>query len=239
MTWKIPPDLHREIGSGPLCFFSDHSIGSRDGIIPRYADSHACVRCVSSLVEGRLTLDVHRIHREHRRKFLEFWAFVEIGEPDECWHYRGTVRRGNGRNSGYPLFPMRRHYQRKTIGYSPCTVAIWFSWGDIGRLPSTRLCSTLNCCNPLHYRIRGVPHFYHRQKFSLIEFEYGIRKINHETGLYLQATKELKPQRFKAWETKCKEWLDYRLSYLDDDGNDAEETAIDLGGDSTETDDLD
>lgn len=232
----MPPDLHREIGSGPLCFFADHSIGSRDGVIPRYADSHACVRCVSSLVEGRLTLDVHRIHREHRRKFLEFWSFVEVGEPDECWHFHGRPRPAS--HNRYPLFPMRRFWETTTRGYSPAKVAVWFSWGDTGRLPNHRLCNTQNCSNPLHYRVKGVPHFYHRKKLALIEFEYGIRKITHETGLFLQATRELKPERFREWEQHSKAWLDFRLSYLDPD-DPPEDLVVELQGEDSETDHLD
>ena len=59
--WALPPDLHQRTVGGPLCYFRDHNLGSRDGRIPRYDDSHACVRCVSALMEGRLSLDVHRI----------------------------------------------------------------------------------------------------------------------------------------------------------------------------------
>ena len=62
--WALPPDLHTKIESGPICFFHEHSIGSRDGQIPRYSDSHACVRCVSALTEGRLSLDVHKIEMD-------------------------------------------------------------------------------------------------------------------------------------------------------------------------------
>ena len=89
--WPIPPDLHSEIEGGPFCPFHEHSLGSRDGRIPRYTDSHACVRCISALTEGRLSLDVHKIHRTFRRRFLEFWSFVEIGDPDECWNWHGNT----------------------------------------------------------------------------------------------------------------------------------------------------
>ena len=74
--WPIPPNLHSKIEGGPVCFCKDHSIGSKDGRIPRYSDSHACVRCISSLTEGRLSLDIHEIEKKHRRRFLEFWSFL-------------------------------------------------------------------------------------------------------------------------------------------------------------------
>ena len=64
--WSLPPNLHSEIAPGPICFHKDHSIGSRDGLIPRYKDSHACVKCVSALTEGRLALDVHNIEKIQR-----------------------------------------------------------------------------------------------------------------------------------------------------------------------------
>ena len=83
--WPIPPDLHTRTIGGPLCPHAEHSIGSRDGRVPRYDDSHACVRCIAGLTEGRLSLDVHKIEKTHRRRFLEFWSYVEIRGLDECW----------------------------------------------------------------------------------------------------------------------------------------------------------
>ena len=53
--WALPPDLHSQIEGGPLCFHSDHNIGAKDGLIPRYKDSHACVRCVAALYTHRHT----------------------------------------------------------------------------------------------------------------------------------------------------------------------------------------
>ena len=97
--------------------------------------THACVRCVSALTEGRLSLDVHRIHRSHRRRFLEFWSFVEIREPDECWPWHGPKHSAN--NSTYFSYP--RHWG-KGRQYSAPRVAFWLTWGDIGRLPIKHTC---------------------------------------------------------------------------------------------------
>ena len=70
--WPLPPNLHSEIAGGPVCFHADHSIGSKDGLVPRYTDSHACVKCISALTEGRLYLDVHKIEIKYLLRFLEY-----------------------------------------------------------------------------------------------------------------------------------------------------------------------
>ena len=74
--WAIPSYLHQRITAGPICPFLDHSHGSLDGNVPRYDYSHACVRCIAALTEGRLELSVRKIHPQFRRRFLEFWSFV-------------------------------------------------------------------------------------------------------------------------------------------------------------------
>lgn len=160
--WALPPDLHSQIEGGPLCFHSDHNIGAKDGLIPRYKDSHACVRCVAALTEGRLALDVHRIEKIHRRRFLEFWSFVEMGGANDCWPWRGKYH--TRCSSSY--FPIPRFWG-KGRQYSASRVAAWLTWGDIGRLPIKNICGDNNCCNPLHIKIKGVPHFYHRRKLDL------------------------------------------------------------------------
>ena len=102
--WPLPPDLHSRVVGGPVCPHAEHSIGSRDNRVPRYDDSHACVRCVAGLTEGRLSLDVHKIEKTHRRRFLEFWSYVEIRSPDECWLWHGPMHTKS--NSSY--FPIPR-----------------------------------------------------------------------------------------------------------------------------------
>ena len=205
--WPIPPDLHSRIAGGPLCPFAEHSIGSKDGRIPRYDDSHACVRCVSALTEGRLTLDVHRIHRSYRRRFLEFWSFVEIQGPDECWPWRGQMH--SRANSSY--FPMPRHWNAGRQ-YSAPRVATWFTWGDIGRLPIKAVCGDNNCCNPLHIRIKGVPHFFHNRHLQLIDLEFSSHKLTSETTDFLITTREKDPKRFQRMEKSNKLWIDFRLN---------------------------
>lgn len=204
--WPLPPDLHSEIVGGPLCFFADHSIGSRDGRIPRYSDSHACVRCISSLIEGRVSLDVHKIHKRHRRRFLEFWSLVDILDPDECWTWQGSTHTKS--STGY--YSVNRHW---TNGhhFSAQRVATWFTWGDIGRLPIAALCEEPNCCNPLHIRIKGVPHFFHNRRLQLLDIEFHSHKLMRETQHFLEVTRERKPQRFQQLEEWSNQWIYVRM----------------------------
>lgn len=204
--WPLPPDLHSEIIGGPLCFFHEHSIGSKDGRVPRYIDSHACVRCISSLTEGRLTLDVHKIHRKHRRRFLEFWSFVEINEPDECWPWRGRMHS----RSNSTIFRVPRHWHRSHQFAAP-RIATWFTWGDIGRLPIKHLCGDNNCCNPLHIRVQGVPHYYYNRRLQTIDLEFSTHKLNHETSLFLKTTQERDPKRFQKLEDANRLWIEFRM----------------------------
>lgn len=207
--WPLPPDLHSRIEGGPLCPFHEHSIGSKDGRVPRYDDSHACVRCVSALTEGRLTLDVHRIHKTYRRRFLEFWSFVEIRtkDPDECWPWHGQYH--SRANSSY--FPIPRHWN-KGRQYSAPRVATWFTWGDIGRLPIKHICGDNNCCNPLHIRIKGVPHYFHNRHMQLVDLEFSSHKLIHETQSFLETTLEKDPKSFLRMEKSNKLWIDFRLN---------------------------
>ena len=205
--WKIPPILHSEIGAGPLCPFHAHSIGCRDGRIPRYSDSHACVRCVAGLTEGRVSLDVHAIHKTWRRRFLEFWSFVDIRHPDECWPWMGQAPNNS---PGGTQFQMPRFWNSGRH-YSAQRIATWFTWGDIGRLPIKPLCGNANCINPLHIRIVGVPHFYVNRELQTIDLEFNARKLTGETHLFVKATKEMAPKRFRSMQFNNKEWLEQRV----------------------------
>lgn len=228
--WPIPPDLHSEIIGGPLCFFHEHSIGSKDGRVPRYADSHACVRCISSLTEGRLTLDVHKIQKKHRRRFLEFWSFVEIGEPDECWPWRGAFHC----RSSSTIFRVPRHWHRSHQFAAP-RAATWFTWGDIGRLPIKHLCGNNDCCNPLHIRVQGVPHYYYNRRLQTIDLEFSTHKLSRETTLFLKTTQERDPRRFKKLEATNRLWIEFRM--MQDGPITAEDIAA-LAAEDDEGDDL-
>jgi len=204
--WPIPPNLHSKIEGGPVCFCKDHSIGSKDGRIPRYSDSHACVRCISSLTEGRLSLDIHEIEKKHRRRFLEFWSFVEIGTADECWPWHGPTHS----RSRSTYFSMPRHWGGRQYSAQRC--AVWFSWGDVGRLPIKAVCGNNDCCNPLHLRVKGVPHFFNHRHLHAINLEFNSRKLMEDTQRFLETTRDKDPKRFEKIEKDNKIWIDFRMN---------------------------
>lgn len=230
VRWKPTPDLHSETRQGPLCFFLEHSIGSMDGTVPRYSDSRACVRCIASLTEGRVTLDVHKIHKKHRRKFLEFWSLVEMGDPEDCWEWRGKpIDRGN--QSAYYI----KRFWSSARSYSAQRVATWFTWGDIGQLPIVSSCGNNRCCNPLHIRVKGVPHYYHNRKLQVIDLEFNRMKLMQETQQFLEASLEKDPVRFSLLRQRGMEWIDYRLSQGGDIDIDDTELPDDAWEDDSET----
>lgn len=203
--WALPPDLHQRVTSGPICPIADHSHGSLDGLIPRYDDSHACVRCIAALTEGRLELNIRRIHPQYRRKFLEFWSFVEIGQPSDCWPWRGPHYASQ--HSGY--FPIRRFWN-SAGQYSAPRVAVWFTWGDIGRLPIKMTCENHLCCNPLHIRVRGVPHFHHNRQLAVVELAANARRLVSDTHEFLEITRDRAPARYRRLERMNAEWIRLR-----------------------------
>jgi hypothetical protein len=203
--WAIPADLHSRIIQGPLCPHQEHSLGSLDGQIPRYDDSHACVRCIASLTEGRLDLSIRSIHPRWRRRFLEFWSLVDIGAPEECWPWQGPRYRDG--SSSY--FPIERHWSASRQ-FAPARIAVWFTWGDVGRLPIEHLCGEKFCCNPLHVRVRGVPHFHHRRKLSSLEMAPKARRLVSDTQEFLVITRDQAPARFRKLEKLGAEWIKAR-----------------------------
>jgi hypothetical protein len=204
--WAIPPDLHSRIESGPICPIREHSISSVDGQVPRYDDSHACVRCIASLSEGRISLEIHKIHPRFRRRFLEFWSLVDIRSPDECWPWMGPQYRDG--SSTY--FPMPRHWNTSRQFSAP-RVAVWFTWGDIGRLPIEHICENKTCCNPLHIRVRGVPHFHHNRRLAAVNLATESRRLTENTHEFLTITHEQAPARFRRLEELSGDWIRRRI----------------------------
>ena len=201
--WSIPASLHSVIEPGPLCPFLEHSHSSLDGQVPRYPDSGACVRCIASLTEGRISLDIRKIHPRWRRRFLEFWSLVDVREdPDECWEWKGG-RYADGSSS---YFPVHRHWSQSGQFAAP-RVAFWFTWGDIGRLPIEHSCGNKFCCNPLHMRVKGVPHFHHRRKLSSLDLAPRASRLVRDTQEFLDITREKAPARYKRLERQAGQWL--------------------------------
>lgn len=218
-------DFHKEIIMGPSCPFAAHSLGSRDGNVPRYKDSHACVRCVAALSEGRVALDIHRIQRDWRGRFLEFWSFVDIQGPDDCWEWHGNRPKGKA-TSRTTVFPMRRYWTLRPNGptsptrggwsgnFSAPRVAGWFSWGDYGTLPIVNTCGTTGCCNPLHLRVLGVPHFHHNRKLQLVNFNFDSRKLQGHILDFIETSRIRRPDLYAKLRKRNGNWIDHHLAAL-------------------------
>lgn len=204
--WAIPENLHSHIAPGPLCLFREHAIGSVDGEIPRYSDSHACVRCIAALSEGRISLNIRHIMPRLRRRFLEFWSLVDIRSVDECWPWRGPLYRDG--SSSY--FPFPRHWS-SSRQFSAPRVATWFSWGDIGRLPMENICGDNLCCNPLHIRVRGVTHFHRNRRLANFNLTNGASQLIDDTSEFILISHEQAPGRLRRLEQLSEDWIRARI----------------------------
>jgi hypothetical protein len=203
---KRTDQFHAEIGTGPLCLFRDHNAASRDGRVPRYSDTQACVQCIQELTTKRCSLDVHRIQPHWRRTFLEFWSLVEIRDFSECWPWHGN-RRTNA-DSGY--FSMTRHW---TTGrsFSPSRVAFWVTWGDIGRLPIKLACRNPCCCNPLHLRAQGVQHYFLNQRLQIMSLDFSSKELARQTAAFVRGSSGGQKHRNDAYWRNNRTWLQRRL----------------------------
>ena len=131
---------------GPLCLYSGHSLGRFSSHSMRYDSHQACVRCVASAREGRMSFDINRLMKANRPRALKFWSQVEIGSPDECWNWGGCI---NPRTK-QPQFAWRRNGISTSTQHHPQRVAMWFTWGDLGFTGVKTTCGNKYCCNPFH-----------------------------------------------------------------------------------------
>ena len=131
---------------GELCLYSGHSIGRFAPHSMRYDSHQACVRCVASAREGRISFDIDRLLKRERRRALKFWSQVDIGQPDECWNWNGCINK----RTKQPQFAWRRHGISSSTQHHPQRVAMWFTWGDLGFTGVKTTCGNKYCCNPFH-----------------------------------------------------------------------------------------
>jgi len=132
--------------AGELCIYSGHSVGRFSASSMRYDSHQACTRCVAAAREGRLSFDVSRLLKKHRKRALKFWSQVDIGEPDDCWDWQGCINK----KTGQPQFAWRRHGISSSTQHHPQRVAMWFTWGDLGYTGVKSTCGNKYCCNPFH-----------------------------------------------------------------------------------------
>ena len=131
---------------GELCLYSGHSIGRFAPHSMRYDSHQACVRCVAAAREGRMSFDINRLMKKHRKRALKFWSQVEIGSPDDCWDWKGTINS----KTKQPQFAWRRHGISSSTQHHPQRVCMWFTWGDLGFTGVKTTCGNKYCCNPFH-----------------------------------------------------------------------------------------
>ena len=135
-----------EVYEGGLCLYHGHSLGKFSSRTLRYEGSDACVRCTAAAREGRMNLDLASLRGAVRERALQFWSNVDIGWSDECWEWKGP-RVGPAEN---PMFAWKRSDVFSSPTHHPQRVAMWLSWGDLGRYRVKSLCGNRYCCNPYH-----------------------------------------------------------------------------------------
>ena len=131
---------------GALCIYAGHSIGRFSSSSMRYDSHQACVRCVASAREGRMSFDITKLLKKEQKRALKFWSKVDIGDPDECWEWQGYKCKSNG----MPQFPWRRPGISSSTQHHPQRVAMWYTWGDLGFTGVKSTCGNKYCCNPFH-----------------------------------------------------------------------------------------
>jgi len=57
-----------------------------------------------------------------------------------------------------------------------------------------------------------VPHYHLNRHMAKIDLEFSTTKLQHETQLFLEATKEKDFKRFEKIQKANKLWIDFRMS---------------------------
>jgi hypothetical protein len=131
---------------GELCLYTGHSLGRFSTHSMRYDSHQACTRCVASAREGRMSFDLDRLLKKHRKRALKFWSQVDMGNPDDCWMWNGCINK----RTKQPQFSWRRPGLASSTQHHPQRVAMWFTWGDLGYTGVKTTCGEKYCCNPFH-----------------------------------------------------------------------------------------
>ena len=174
---------------GELCLYTGHSLGRFSTHSMRYDSHQACVRCVAGAREGRLSFDISKLLKKHRAKALKFWSQVEIGDPDECWDWKGNINK----RTKQPQFAWRRHGISSSTQHHPQRVAMWFTWGDLGFSGVKTTCGNKYCCNPFHLIPQNVGVFVdHDSYLESFELACELHTLRQQVSEYMveQAMKE-------------------------------------------------
>ncbi len=130
---------------GAPCLYHAHSGEDGDAFSWRSKISHACIECTDRIKKDPLGFNLDRLAERNKQRAINFWKRVSIEDLDQCW--RWTAPSVNSRvNYTWP-----RPKLHNTWRYHPIRVAMWLTYGDIGRMGSHSLCGNRRCCNPLHH----------------------------------------------------------------------------------------
>ena len=178
---------------GELCIYTGHSMGRFSSHSMRYDSHQACVRCVASAREGMLSFDIDRLLKTHRTRALKFWSQVDMGGPDECWNWNGTI---NPRTK-QPQFSWRRHGISTSTQHHPQRVAMWLTWGDLGYTGVKTTCGNKYCCNPFHLIPQNIGVFVDQDSYmDSFELACQLHTLRQQISEYVieEAIKEQQKQ---------------------------------------------
>ena len=174
---------------GELCLYTGHSLGRFSTHSMRYDRHQACTRCVASAREGRMSFDIDRLLKKHRKRALKFWSQVDIGAPDDCWEWNGCINK----RTKQPQFSWRRHGIASSTQHHPQRVAMWFTWGDLGYTGVKTTCGNKYCCNPFHLIPQNVGVFVdHDSYLESFEIACELHTLKQQIAEYVieEAMKE-------------------------------------------------
>ena len=60
-------------------------------------------------------------------------------------------------------------------------------------------------------RARGIPHFHHHRHLQLIDLEFSANKLQSETLMFLETTRDKSPKAFEKLQKNNKLWIEFRL----------------------------
>ena len=141
-----------------------------------------CLDCMKKIEEGHCSIDIENFDIDMFYYFRSFWSKVDIKGEDECWPWKGSIRKDKYETVAYMLSPF---HKAKT--HSAARVAFWLSRGYTGKLRITHQegCH-YTCCNPLHLRIMGVQ-LKNPKKISAINLELKGKTIHDHAKANLKA----------------------------------------------------
>ena len=129
---------------GEPCLYHSHSTETGQARCWRNSVTHGCLECEQEIRDGNLGFALDRLAKSNHTHALAFWRKVSIESLDECWPWNG--KKGQKRLHHF----WRRPQLRNVWSFHPSLIAIWLTYGDVGRGGTISRCQNRGCCNPLH-----------------------------------------------------------------------------------------